>query len=101
MDFKGMTPRLEYEIGVLILVEKTNGLDYAFTRVEDIVLIVKAHHCLKQEFSIGESKETITKKNSFPFPLPKKNKLVEYAHHSTLFILGYLPLSMVSQLDIE
>jgi light-independent protochlorophyllide reductase subunit N len=45
MDLEGMAPKLEYEIGVPILVARENGLDYDFTQGEDIVLAVMAHCC--------------------------------------------------------
>nr|YP_004891229.1 photochlorophyllide reductase subunit N [Larix decidua]YP_009685286.1 photochlorophyllide reductase subunit N [Larix gmelinii]YP_009685357.1 photochlorophyllide reductase subunit N [Larix cajanderi]AZA05936.1 photochlorophyllide reductase subunit N [Larix kaempferi]AZA06007.1 photochlorophyllide reductase subunit N [Larix gmelinii var. olgensis]BBA66617.1 photochlorophyllide reductase subunit N [Larix gmelinii var. japonica]QDM37052.1 photochlorophyllide reductase subunit N [Larix gmelinii len=101
MDLEGMAPKLEYEIGVPILVARANGLDYAFTQGEDTVLAVMAHRCPEQEFPIGESKETITKTNLFPFPLLKEKKLVEYANHPPLVIFGSLPSNLVSQLDTE
>nr|AXQ02065.1 photochlorophyllide reductase subunit N [Pseudotsuga menziesii var. glauca]AXQ02138.1 photochlorophyllide reductase subunit N [Pseudotsuga macrocarpa] len=101
MDLEGMAPKLEYEIGVPILVARANGLDYAFTQGEDTVLAVMAHRCPEQEFPIGESKETIKKTNLFPFPLLKEKKLVEYANHPPLVIFGSLPSNLVSQLDTE
>jgi light-independent protochlorophyllide reductase subunit N len=101
MDLEGMAPKLEYEIGIPILVARENGLDYAFTQGEDTVLAVMAHRCPEQEFPIGESKETITKTKLFPFPLLKEQKLVEYANHPPLVIFGSLPSNLVSQLDIE
>lgn len=99
MDLEGMAPKLEYEIGVPILVARANGLDYAFTQGEDTVLAVMAHRCPDQEFPIGESKETKTK--LFPFPLLKEKNLVEYANHPPLVIFGSLPSNLVSQLDTE
>ena len=45
MDLEGMEPKLKYEICVPILVARANGLDYSFTRGEDIVLAVMEHHC--------------------------------------------------------
>jgi light-independent protochlorophyllide reductase subunit N len=101
MDLEGMAPKLEYEIGIPIIVARANGLDYAFTQGEDTVLAVMAHHCPEQEFPIGESKETITKTKLFPFPLLKEKKLVEYANHPPLVIFGSLPSNLVSQLDTE
>jgi light-independent protochlorophyllide reductase subunit N len=101
MDLEGMAPKLEYEIGIPILVARENGLDYAFTQGEDTVLAVMAHRRLEQEFPIGESKETITKTKLFHFPLLKEKKLVEYANHPPLVIFGSLPSNLVSQLDTE
>jgi hypothetical protein len=47
MDLEGMAPKLEYEIGVLILVERENELDYSFTQGEDTTLVVMTHFCLE------------------------------------------------------
>ncbi len=40
-----MAPKLETEIGIPIVVARANGLDYAFTQGEDIILATMAHHC--------------------------------------------------------
>ncbi|XP_057829531.2 light-independent protochlorophyllide reductase iron-sulfur ATP-binding protein-like [Cryptomeria japonica] len=60
-DYEGlkklcMAPKLEWEIGIPILVARVNGLDYTFTQGEDTVLAVMAHHCPEPEFSVCERK---------------------------------------------
>ena len=38
-----MAPKLENELNIPIVVARANGLDYAFTQGEDIVLAAMAH----------------------------------------------------------
>jgi light-independent protochlorophyllide reductase subunit N len=47
MGLEGMISKLEIKIGIPIVVTRANGLDYAFTRGEDTILVV-AHCCPKQ-----------------------------------------------------
>nr|YP_004891550.1 photochlorophyllide reductase subunit N [Taiwania cryptomerioides]YP_008082467.1 photochlorophyllide reductase subunit N [Taiwania flousiana]AGL11313.1 photochlorophyllide reductase subunit N [Taiwania flousiana]AVR43485.1 photochlorophyllide reductase subunit N [Taiwania cryptomerioides]QJE37003.1 photochlorophyllide reductase subunit N [Taiwania flousiana]QJE37086.1 photochlorophyllide reductase subunit N [Taiwania flousiana]BAK86884.1 photochlorophyllide reductase subunit N [Taiwania cr len=99
MDLEGMAPKLEWEIGIPILVARANGLDYAFTQGEDTVLAAMAHRCPEPELSVRVRKETI--QNFFTFYSRKKEKLVEYANHPSLILFGSLPSNVVSQLNLE
>nr|QYB20797.1 photochlorophyllide reductase subunit N [Callitris pyramidalis] len=96
MDLEGMAPKLEWEIGIPILVARANGLDYAFTQGEDTVLAAMAHRCPESEFFLRERKET--KQNLFT---RKKEELLEYANHPSLVLFGSLPSNVASQLSIE
>nr|YP_009694831.1 photochlorophyllide reductase subunit N [Ephedra sinica]YP_009694837.1 photochlorophyllide reductase subunit N [Ephedra sinica]YP_010207377.1 ChlN [Ephedra przewalskii]YP_010207383.1 ChlN [Ephedra przewalskii]YP_010452555.1 photochlorophyllide reductase subunit N [Ephedra distachya]YP_010453089.1 photochlorophyllide reductase subunit N [Ephedra lomatolepis]YP_010453223.1 photochlorophyllide reductase subunit N [Ephedra milleri]YP_010453625.1 photochlorophyllide reductase subunit N [Ephedr len=92
MDLEGMAPKLEYEIGIPILVARANGLDYAFTQGEDTVLAAMAHRCPEQEFDSRERKHSTL----------KTTDLVEdYKKHPPLVLFGSLPSNVASQLNIE
>jgi light-independent protochlorophyllide reductase subunit N len=54
-----MALKLEGEIGISIVLAKANGLDYAFTQGEDIILTAMAHHCPKQNLLVDGREETI------------------------------------------
>nr|YP_009701065.1 photochlorophyllide reductase subunit N [Manoao colensoi]QEQ14271.1 photochlorophyllide reductase subunit N [Manoao colensoi] len=99
MDLEGMAPKLEWEIGIPILVARANGLDYAFTQGEDTVLAAMAHRCPEPEFSLRERKEAIQK--GFAFPSREKEELDEYANHPSLVLFGSLPSNVASQLNLE
>jgi light-independent protochlorophyllide reductase subunit N len=45
MDLEGIAPRIEAEIGIPIVVARANGLEYAFTQGEDIVLAALVNRC--------------------------------------------------------
>jgi light-independent protochlorophyllide reductase subunit N len=45
MDLEGMALKLETKIGIPIMIVRANGLNYAFTQREDIVLTAMAHRC--------------------------------------------------------
>jgi len=55
MDLEGMAPRLEYEIGIPIVVARANGLDYAFTQGEDTVLAAMVHRCPGRNMTVSSS----------------------------------------------
>nr|QYB21889.1 photochlorophyllide reductase subunit N [Microbiota decussata]BBN66791.1 photochlorophyllide reductase subunit N [Microbiota decussata] len=97
MDLEGMAPKLEWEIGIPILVARANGLDYAFTQGEDTVLAAMAHRCPEPEFSVRERKETI--QNFLTFHSRKKEELGE--NHPSLVLFGSLPSNVASQLNLE
>nr|QYB21643.1 photochlorophyllide reductase subunit N [Halocarpus bidwillii] len=99
MDLEGMAPKLEWEIGIPILVARANGLDYAFTQGEDTVLAAMAHRCPETELPLRERKETI--QNVFSFPSREKDGLDEYANHPSLVLFGSLPSNVASQLNLE
>nr|AJF41919.1 photochlorophyllide reductase subunit N [Araucaria muelleri]AJF41999.1 photochlorophyllide reductase subunit N [Araucaria scopulorum]AJF42244.1 photochlorophyllide reductase subunit N [Araucaria luxurians]AJF42323.1 photochlorophyllide reductase subunit N [Araucaria subulata]AJF42404.1 photochlorophyllide reductase subunit N [Araucaria columnaris]AJF42730.1 photochlorophyllide reductase subunit N [Araucaria humboldtensis]AJF42811.1 photochlorophyllide reductase subunit N [Araucaria biramul len=99
MDLEGMAPKLEWEIGIPILVARANGLDYAFTQGEDTVLAAMAHRCPEPEFPVRERKEILQK--FFAFPSKKKEELAEYVNHSSLVLFGSLPSNVASQLNLE
>nr|YP_009471764.1 photochlorophyllide reductase subunit N [Cephalotaxus sinensis]YP_009641694.1 photochlorophyllide reductase subunit N [Cephalotaxus hainanensis]YP_010137938.1 photochlorophyllide reductase subunit N [Cephalotaxus fortunei var. alpina]YP_010138020.1 photochlorophyllide reductase subunit N [Cephalotaxus fortunei]YP_010138102.1 photochlorophyllide reductase subunit N [Cephalotaxus griffithii]YP_010138266.1 photochlorophyllide reductase subunit N [Cephalotaxus mannii]YP_010138348.1 photochloro len=99
MDLEGIAPKLEWEIGIPIIVARANGLDYAFTQGEDTVLAAMAHRCPEPEFSVRERKETI--KNLFTFHSIKKKQSIEYANHPSLVLFGSLPSNVASQLNLE
>nr|YP_009578885.1 photochlorophyllide reductase subunit N [Pseudotaxus chienii]AZN62461.1 ChlN [Pseudotaxus chienii]QBK34391.1 photochlorophyllide reductase subunit N [Pseudotaxus chienii]QBK36441.1 photochlorophyllide reductase subunit N [Pseudotaxus chienii]QVX28185.1 photochlorophyllide reductase subunit N [Pseudotaxus chienii]QYB22382.1 photochlorophyllide reductase subunit N [Pseudotaxus chienii] len=99
MDLEGMAPKLEWEIGIPILVARANGLDYAFTQGEDTVLAAMAHRCPEPEFSVSERKKTI--QNVFTFHSIKKKELDEYANNPSLVLFGSLPSNVASQLNLE
>nr|YP_009388074.1 photochlorophyllide reductase subunit N [Taxus baccata]WET57668.1 photochlorophyllide reductase subunit N [Taxus sp. 'Mandiya type']ALK00993.1 photochlorophyllide reductase subunit N [Taxus baccata]QBK33816.1 photochlorophyllide reductase subunit N [Taxus baccata]QBK33898.1 photochlorophyllide reductase subunit N [Taxus baccata]QBK34718.1 photochlorophyllide reductase subunit N [Taxus baccata] len=92
MDLEGMAPKLEWEIGIPILVARANGLDYAFTQGEDTVLAAMAHRCPEPELFVRERKLTIS---------IKKHELGEYANSPSLVLFGSLPSNVASQLNLE
>nr|QYB22135.1 photochlorophyllide reductase subunit N [Phyllocladus trichomanoides]BBF91150.1 photochlorophyllide reductase subunit N [Phyllocladus aspleniifolius] len=94
MDLEGMAPKLEWEIGIPILVARANGLDYAFTQGEDTVLAAMAHRCPEPEFPLREQKV-------FAFPSRENEELDEYAIHPSLVLFGSLPSNVASQLNLE
>nr|YP_009578803.1 photochlorophyllide reductase subunit N [Taxus brevifolia]QBK34142.1 photochlorophyllide reductase subunit N [Taxus brevifolia]QBK34306.1 photochlorophyllide reductase subunit N [Taxus brevifolia]QBK36358.1 photochlorophyllide reductase subunit N [Taxus brevifolia] len=99
MDLEGMAPKLEWEIGIPILVARANGLDYAFTQGEDTVLAAMAHRCPEPELFVRERKLTI--ENYFAFHSIKKHELGEYANSPSLVLFGSLPSNVASQLNLE
>nr|QBK34059.1 photochlorophyllide reductase subunit N [Taxus sp. 'Emei type']QBK35371.1 photochlorophyllide reductase subunit N [Taxus sp. 'Emei type']QBK35617.1 photochlorophyllide reductase subunit N [Taxus sp. 'Emei type'] len=101
MDLEGMAPKLEWEIGIPILVARANGLDYAFTQGEDTVLAAMAHRCPEPELFVRERKFTIQKQNYFAFHSIKKHELGEYANSPSLVLFGSLPSNVASQLNLE
>ncbi len=109
MGLKGMALKLETKIGILIVVARANGLDYAFTQGEDIILAAMAHHCPKLNLLGDEREKTIQNKvklNLFlPLPLKKGGVNLEPINnlkkHPLLVIFGYLPSIMASRLSLE
>ena len=82
MDLEGISPKLENEIGVPIVVARANGLDYAFTQGEDTVLAAMAQRC--------------------PTSDPKYIKTESsYANHPPLILFGSVPDSVANQLTLE
>lgn len=80
MDLEGIAPKLETEIGVLIVVARANGLDYAFTQGEDTILAAMAQRC------------------------PESTKVdIEYRYldHPPLILFGSVSDSIVNQLTLE
>ncbi len=55
-----MALKLETEIGILIVVARANGFNYAFTQGEDTVLAVMAHRCPEQSL-LGDEQEDYTR----------------------------------------
>ena len=109
MDLEGMSPRLEAEIGVPIVVARANGLDYAFTQGEDTVLAAMANRCPSEhptaEKEAGE-KEPNGNAISRLLNFGRKQEEVaaeeaEYADHPPLTLFGSLPDPVVTQLTLE
>lgn len=125
-DLEGIAPKLEAEIGVPIVVARANGLDYAFTQGEDMVLASMAMRCpteaakpeaakleaakpeekavlkdtrsnLKQLLSFGQRSQTADAIASTPSPAEAN----PYVDHAPLILFGSLPDPVVTQLDLE
>jgi light-independent protochlorophyllide reductase subunit N len=117
MDLEGMSPRLEVEIGIPIVVARANGLDYAFTQGEDTVLAAMAQRC--PEKTIIESNTTenkLLKENSnsnfFSSLLGQQNSnrsksamtqpnATPNVVHPSLVLFGSLPSTVTTQLNVE
>ncbi|NJN02001.1 MAG: ferredoxin:protochlorophyllide reductase (ATP-dependent) subunit N [Leptolyngbyaceae cyanobacterium SL_1_1] len=105
MDLEGLSPRLEAEIGIPIVVARANGLDYAFTQGEDTVLAAMAHRCPDQAPVAEAEKEErggITKLLNFG---RKKEEVdaaeSEYVDHAPLVLFGSVPDPVVTQITLE
>jgi light-independent protochlorophyllide reductase subunit N len=103
MDLEGLSPKLEAEIGIPIVVARANGLDYAFTQGEDTVLAAMAARC-PTEAPEAEKKERNAIASLLNFG--KKNEEVEadeaaYADHPPLVMFGSLPDPVVTNLSLE
>ncbi|MEO0949594.1 MAG: ferredoxin:protochlorophyllide reductase (ATP-dependent) subunit N, partial [Cyanobacteria bacterium J06641_5] len=109
MDLEGMSPRLEAEIGVPIVVARANGLDYAFTQGEDTVLAAMANRCPSEHPKTeeeGTEKEQSGNAISRLLNFGRKQEDVaaeeaEYADHPPLTLFGSLPDPVVTQLTLE
>ena len=118
MDFEGMAPRLEAEIGIPIVVARANGLDYAFTQGEDTVLAAMAHRCPENLNSVVlESNKRLDTNH----PIGLNTKLMfhltgessstsegstfgsqnEKTNHPPLVLFGSLPSTVTTQLNME
>ncbi len=123
-DLEGIAPKLEAEIGVPIVVARANGLDYAFTQGEDMVLASMAMRCpteapkveaiasqaspgiaevplkdtrsnLKQLLSFGQKSQAAAPAEAGPA------EASPYVNHAPLILFGSLPDPVVTQLDLE
>ncbi len=103
MDLEGMAPKLEAEIGIPIVVARANGLDYAFTQGEDMVLASMVQKC--PEFAPEadkQEKSAIQKLLNFGRqPEAVKAEEAEYKDHAPLILFGSLPDPVVTQLTLE
>ena len=105
MDLEGLSPKLEAEIGIPIVVARANGLDYAFTQGEDTVLAAMAHRCPSKAPVVEAEKEernSISKLLNFG----RKQEEVaaaesEYVDHPPLVLFGSMPDPVVTQLTLE
>jgi len=93
MDLEGMAPKLETEIGVPIVVARANGLDYAFTQGEDMVLASMAQRCPQT----AAVKEEATKPGWFGLGVKKEEKPA----HPPLVLFGSLPEPVAMDLNVE
>jgi light-independent protochlorophyllide reductase subunit N len=103
MDLEGMAPKLETKIGIPIVVARANGLDYAFTQGEDIVLVAMAHRCSKQSL-LGDEREDYTRSRYtkvISSPSLRKRGVNNLKKHPPLVLFGSLPSTMASQLSLE
>src|SRR6476469_916425 len=97
MDLVGMSPILEAEIGIPIVVARANGLDYAFTQGEDTVLAAMVPHCPTTNnanmSNLPKSEvSSLTTDNANTNTKANKNKLV---------LFGSLPSTIANQLEFE
>lgn len=81
MDLEGMSPKLEAELGIPIVIARANGLDYAFTQGEDTVLAAIAQRC--PTYKQSEADHGVRKK------------------HAPLILFGSLPTNVSTQLNLE
>lgn len=104
MDLEGMSPKLEAELQIPIVVARANGLDYAFTQGEDTVLAAMTHRCPSKNIIKNENPANISflgnlfKSN---ITVNKKNKNVNSKNHPPLVLFGSVPNSVVNQLTME
>lgn len=103
MDLEGMAPKLEAEIGIPIVVARANGLDYAFTQGEDMVLASMVQKCPeKAPESEKQERSGIQKLLNFGRqPESVKAEEAEYQDHAPLILFGSLPDPVVTQLTLE
>ncbi len=107
MDLEGMSPKLEAEIGIPIVVARANGLDYAFTQGEDTVLAAMANRCPTEE-PAAEKEEEVAATTKFQkllnLGLKKKDEAPaqsEYKDHHPLILFGSLPDPVAANLTHE
>jgi light-independent protochlorophyllide reductase subunit N len=103
MDLEGIAPKLESEIGIPIVVARANGLDYAFTQGEDMVLASMVHRCPDRLPEV-EKKERNAIANLLNFG--RKREEIEqeeagYAKHPPLVLFGSVPDPVVTNLTLE
>lgn len=116
MDLEGMSPRLESEIGIPIVVARANGLDYAFTQGEDTVLAAMAQRCpdyMNQTVDLINTNDLAVqnlnslksiKSVQFNKSIQKEelsNSIQREKNHPPLVLFGSLPTTVTSQLMVE
>lgn len=106
MDLEGIAPKLEAEIGIPIVVARANGLDYAFTQGEDMVLASMVQRCPTQAASPAEAQERNAIQKLLDFGKKKEDTSDAaanegYRDHTPLVLFGSVPDPVVTQLTLE
>ncbi|MCG9887272.1 MAG: ferredoxin:protochlorophyllide reductase (ATP-dependent) subunit N [Cyanobacteria bacterium] len=106
MDLEGIAPKLEAEIGIPIVVARANGLDYAFTQGEDMVLASMVQRCPTQAATPADAQERNAIQKLLDFGKKKDDTSDTaanegYRDHTPLVLFGSVPDPVVTQLTLE
>jgi light-independent protochlorophyllide reductase subunit N len=106
MDLEGIAPKLEAEIGIPIVVARANGLDYAFTQGEDMVLASMVQRCPTQAATPADAQERNAIQKLMDFGKKKEDTSGTaandgYRDHTPLVLFGSVPDPVVTQLTLE